>query len=224
MKCLGITGGIGSGKSYIADLLRNELGVPVYDCDSRAKALIEEDRLTRQELTSLLGPGVYRDGHLDKAFLSAYVFENEKQAAQVNAIVHPAVLRDFGRWYGTHRQEGKVGLVGMETALLYESGFHEHVDKVLFVRASEELRIRRAMNRNGAPRKDVERRISLQHAQDFESQADYVIDNEDASREELLRRLEQIVRDMDETRPPREWEDRQPQGCNNRERIIKQKQ
>jgi dephospho-CoA kinase len=193
MKRLGITGGIGSGKSYIADMLRNELRVPVYDCDARAKCLNEEDPQIREALTELVGPEVYRDGRLVKPVLAAYLFQDESHAAQVNAIVHPAVHRDFLRW----EQEQDAGLVALESAILYESGFHRFMDKVLFVRASEPLRIRRAMERDGASREQIEQRIRMQHTQDFESQADYVIDNENTSRSDLIFQLEKIVWEID---------------------------
>ena len=98
MKRLGITGGIGSGKSYIANMLRDELRVPVYDCDARAKCLNEEDPQIREALTELVGPEVYRDGRLVKPVLAAYLFQDESHAAQVNAIVHPATATDLICW------------------------------------------------------------------------------------------------------------------------------
>ncbi len=193
---LGITGGIGSGKSYIARLLSDELGISVYDCDAQAKRLNDEDPAIRQGLISLIGPQVYEGDHLAKPVLADYLFQSEDHARQVNAIIHPAVYRDFLRW----QQEQQGGLVALESAILYESGFHRFVDKVLFVRASEPLRIQRAMKRDGALREQIEQRIRRQHAQDFESQADYVIENENSSRFDLLLRLKQIVWELDDIR------------------------
>lgn len=189
---LGITGGIGSGKSYIARLLSDELGVPVYDCDAQAKRLSDEDPLIREALTRLVGEEVYAGRRLVRPLLAAYLFHSEEHAAQVNAIIHPAVHRDFLRWQREHED---CALVALESAILYESGFHRFVDRVLFVRASQPLRIRRAMQRDGASRQQVEQRILRQHAQDYEQQADYIIDNESATRPELLLRLRLMLQD-----------------------------
>ena len=197
MICIGITGGIGSGKSYVARLLRDHFDIPVYDCDTEAKRLNNEDPAIREALTELIGPQVYdSSGTLVKAVLAEYLFQSEDHARQVNAIIHPAVYRDFLRW----QQEQQGGLVALESAILYESGFHRFADKVLFIRASEPLRIQRAMKRDGARRKQIEQRIRRQHVQDFESQADYVIDNENSSRSDLLLQLEQILCELDDFR------------------------
>lgn len=192
---LGITGGIGSGKSYIAHLLSDELGIPVYDCDSQAKRLTGEDPAVRQSLIRLVGPQVYEGDCLVKGVLADYLFQSEEHARQVNAIIHPAVQRDFLRW----QSRQPAPLVALESAILFESGFHRFVDKVLFVDAPEPLRIRRAMLRDGTPREQILQRIRRQHAQDYIAQADYVLQNENSSRSELLLRLEQIVRELDET-------------------------
>ena len=181
----GITGGIGSGKSYVCKLLAQR-GIKVYDCDAAAKQLIRTSPRLRQQLKALIGS-------LDKAAISRFLLANEENQQAVNAIVHPAVHRDFLRW----EQEQDAGLVALESAILYESGFHRFMDKVLFVRASEPLRIRRAMERDGASREQIEQRIRMQRAQDFESQADYVIDNEDTSRSDLIFQLEKIVWEID---------------------------
>ncbi len=193
---IGITGGIGSGKSYVARLLRDNLGIPVYDCDAQAKRLNDEDPQIRQALTSLVGPQVYEGERLVRPVLAAYLFQSEEHAAQVNAIVHPAVQRDFLGW---QQEQGECKVVALESAILFESGFHRLVDKVIFVHASESLRIQRAMQRDGSTRSQIEQRIRRQHAQDYEAQADYILPNEDASREELLVRLERIIRELDDT-------------------------
>ena len=189
---LGITGGIGSGKSYVARLLSDELGVPVFDCDAQAKRLSDEDPLIREALTRLVGPQVYDCGRLVRPVLAAYLFQSEEHAAKVNAIIHPAVHAHFLRWQQEH--EGQP-LVALESAILYESGFNRFVDRILFVRASEPLRIQRAMQRDGASRQQIEQRISRQHAQLYEPLADYVIDNEAATRAELLSQLRLLLQD-----------------------------
>lgn len=190
---LGITGGIGSGKSYISALLRERLNIPVYDCDSEAKRLICQDEAVRQKLIALVGPYLYnKEGELQKSVLADYLFASQQHAAQVNAIVHPAVKDDFCRW--SERQITEV--VAMESAILYESGMDAVVDKVLFVDAPIELRIQRAMKRDGSTRQQVQARISMQKTEAQLRKAGFVIDNADATGESLLESLQQILQNI----------------------------
>ena len=104
MKTIGITGGIGSGKSYVSNLLRQKFGIPVYDCDKEAKRLTAEDKEIRQQLIALVGPEVFEGGILNKRLLTDYLFADVENASAVNAIIHPAVLKDFAEW---SRAEGR---------------------------------------------------------------------------------------------------------------------
>ena len=113
MVILGITGGIGSGKSYISSLLREQMNVPVYDCDTEAKRLICEDDTIRQKLTELAGASVYKNGELQKNVLADYLFASQQHVQQVNAIVHPAVRKDIGKW--VKQQDSPV--VAVESAI-----------------------------------------------------------------------------------------------------------
>ncbi len=156
---LAITGGIGSGKSYIARQMTQLFGIPVYDSDANAKRLNEESPQIRQGLIDMVGSDVYdSEGHLCKARLAAFLFASEDNALRVNALIHPVVKTDFLRW--AERQEAPV--VAIETALLAESGIDRVVDKVIRVDAPLEVRIQRAMQRDGATREQVLARISRQ--------------------------------------------------------------
>lgn len=188
MIILGITGGIGSGKSYISSLLREQMNVPVYDCDAEAKRLIHEDGKIRQELISLVGVNVYKDGELQKNVLASYLFANQQHAQKVNAIVHPVVKDDFCKW--VKQQDAEI--VAIESAILYESGFDKVVDQVLFVNAPMELRIQRAMQRDGSTRKQVEARIKMQQSEAQQEKADYVIDNTTEGKTILQKELRKI--------------------------------
>ena len=192
MVILGITGGIGSGKSYISFLLREQMNVPVYDCDAEAKRLICENESIRQELTNLIGAQVYKDDKLQKRVLADYLFATLQNAQRVNAIVHPAVREDFHAW--VNRQDADI--VAVESAILYESGFSADVDKVLFVYASKELRIQRVMQRDGSSRLQVEERMNMQRAEEQCQKADYVIENEGAKQESLLATLQEILKNI----------------------------
>jgi dephospho-CoA kinase len=188
MIILGITGGIGSGKSYISSLLREQMNVPVYDCDAEAKRLIHEDGKIRQELISLVGVNVYKDGELQKNVLASYLFANQQHAQKVNAIVHPVIKDDFCKW--VKQQDAEI--VAIESAILYESGFDKVVDQVLFVNAPMELRIQRAMQRDGSTRKQVEARIKMQQSEAQQEKADYVIDNTTEGKTILQKELRKI--------------------------------
>lgn len=177
MTRLGITGGIGSGKSYVSRILQAQFGIPVYDCDARAKSLMQSDEEVRQALTQLVGPEAYDGaGNLNRAAMARYVFASPSHAERVNGIVHPAVRRDFRRW--TEQQQTSV--VALESAILYESAFDSEVDEVLYVDAPLEVRIQRAMQRDGATRQQVEARIACQSTDLARTRATYVINNDGA--------------------------------------------
>lgn len=160
---IGITGGIGSGKSYVARMLTQHFGIPVYDCDSRAKSLMTTSLAIRRQLTALVGADAYQqDGQLNRQLLSHYLFSDSLHASRVNAIVHPAVKSDFLAW--ASRQTAPH--VAMESAILLEAGFDDVVDRILSVEAPVELRLQRAMQRDGATGEQVRHRMALQLADD----------------------------------------------------------
>ena len=173
-KTLGITGGIGSGKSYVSTLLQQQFGIPVYDCDAEAKRLTATNEEIRQKLITLVGPEVFENGELNKPLLAEYLFADVENASQVNAIIHPVVLEDFVKWSSA---KGDQELVGLESAILYESGFSEKVDYVLFVDAPEDVRLRRAMLRDNASEAQIRARMKMQRPELHRLQADFIIDN-----------------------------------------------
>lgn len=183
---IGITGGIGSGKSYVASLLR-KLGVPVYDCDTRAKQLNNTDEGIRKALLSLVGESVYDEGGLVKPVLAKFLFSSKENAEKVNGIVHPVVRRDFQEWV----QEQDKPIVAMESAILYESGFQALVHHVLMVDASVETRIARAMQRDQASREMVESRIRMQNATGHEAR--FHIHNEGLTDAQITEQLKEII-------------------------------
>ena len=185
---LGITGGIGSGKSYVSALLQREFGIPVYDCDKEAKRLTATDAGIRARLIELVGEDVYEGQALNKERLAHFLFVNSENADEVNAIIHPAVLKDFKRW--ARRQQTEV--VGLESAILFESGFNVQVDKVLFVDAPEEIRLSRAMLRDTATEAQVKARMKMQHPEQYRAKADYIIDNSTTDDTRLLQQLNGI--------------------------------
>lgn len=173
---VGLTGGIGSGKSTVASLLQM-LGAAVYEADSEAKRLMMEDPLLRAEITEAFGPESYAgDGSLQRAYLASQVFGNPDRLAGLNAVVHPAVARDFDRWAEELASEGTVPYVVEEAAILIESGAVKKMDRVVVVVAPVDLRIRRVMQRSGISRQEALQRIEAQLSDnDRLPYADYVL-------------------------------------------------
>lgn len=175
MTKLGITGGIGSGKSIVSAYLQHA-GIPVYNCDNEAKRLMVEDINLVEAIRSLLGAEAYVDGVLNRTFIAQCIFGNSGLLKQMNSIVHPAVIADFERWSLSQH----LPVVAMETAILFESGFDRIVDSIINVSADEETRIQRAIQRDGAPRSVVENRIKNQmDDKQRVSLSHFVIDNND---------------------------------------------
>lgn len=176
MISIAITGGIGSGKSYVSNLLE-ERGIPIYNADNESKRLTVSDEEIRKGLVALVGEQVYfDDGTLNKSLLAAYLFASSEHATQVNAIIHPRVKADFRRWLEEHED---YEIVGLESAILYESGFDDVVDAVVAVYAPESLRLERAMKRDGATEAQIRARMSAQmNEEEKRNKADYVVLND----------------------------------------------
>lgn len=176
MISIAITGGIGSGKSYVSNLLE-ERGIPIYNADNESKRLTVCDVVIRRGLVALVGEQVYfDDGTLNKSLLASYLFASSEHATQVNVIIHPRVKADFRRWLEEHED---YEIVGLESAILYESGFDDVVDAVVAVYAPESLRLERAMKRDGATEAQIRARMSAQmNEEEKRNKADYVVLND----------------------------------------------
>ena len=168
VKTLGCTGGIGSGKSYVSRIF-GKMGYPVYFSDDRAKMLYDTDKVLLRQITDLLGEDIIKDGKLDRKAMAGKIFADPVLLKQVEALVHPAVLRDFDNWKETvcpqmEENDGKLpDFVIFESAILLETPLVKGcADKVLHVKAPYELRIERVMKRDAATREQVEARIAKQ--------------------------------------------------------------
>lgn len=172
---IGITGGIGSGKSVVSRLLE-VMGIPVYISDGETKQLMMTDSCIRSELTALLGEEVYAGGVLNKSLLASYLFGSPEHAGQINGIVHPRVKEDFRQWVC---QRAACRMAGIESAILIEAGFADEVDVVVMVYAPEEIRVQRAMKRDASSRELIEKRIRSQMGDEEKRKlADFVIVND----------------------------------------------
>lgn len=171
---IGITGGIGSGKSFVCRMLA-ELGFPIYDCDSEAKRLMTESVEIKQRLTSLIGENAYEGSTLNKPVIAKYLFADKDNAQRVNSIVHPVVKRDFLTWAKSQSSP----IVIQECAILFESGFEDTVDKTIEVYAPESIRLQRAMSRDNAQESQIRARMAQQMPEEEKkAKADFVIIND----------------------------------------------
>lgn len=170
---IAITGGIGSGKSYVCRILAGR-GIEVYDCDAAAKRLMRTDRHLAEALCSLIGQDLYQDGILQKPKLAKYLLASEENKQAVNNIIHPAVARDFM----------SSGYEWLESAILFDSGFYRRImfDKIVCVTAPLDVRISRVMQRDNITRDKALEWINRQWPQDqVIKHSDYVIDNDNGA-------------------------------------------
>ena len=181
---LGITGGIGSGKSTVAKAFE-VLGIPVYYADDAAKKLMNEAEELKEKIHLQFGNEVYKNGQLDKKYLANIVFKSPEKLALLNSLVHPATLQDAERWM----QKQSTAYAIKEAALIFESGAHEHLDFVIGVTAPAPLRMQRTMQRDGITREEVMARMDKQMEDTIKMKlCDFVIKNDE---QEML--LPQVI-------------------------------
>lgn len=157
-KLIGITGGIGSGKSVVCRIVKN-MGYPVYDCDRKAKELMDGSDEIKQQIAKEICREAIKDGKIDRPQLSAVVFSDQEKLAALNRVVHGAVKADIRRWAEEHGCEAKLFV---ETAILYQCGLDKEMDEVWEVEAPESLRVSRAQLRDNATTEQIQRRIAAQ--------------------------------------------------------------
>jgi len=174
-KIIGLTGGIGSGKTTIANHLKS-LGIPVYNSDDQAKKILYLPE-TIKSLKSVFGNSIFSNNLLDKEKLSQLVFNNQEQLKVLNQIIHPKVKIDFDKWLFANKN---ATLVIKEAAILFESGSYKDCDAIISISAPQELRIQRVINRDHATLEEVMAKINNQWTDDMRNKkSDYVIDNQD---------------------------------------------
>ena len=188
---IGITGGIGSGKSVVASLL-SVYNIPVYIADNESKKLTDTSEVIKGKLVSLFGNDIYNNNGLDRKLLAKHIFGNKEMLAKVNSIIHPEVNKHFNCW----AESQKTKACAIESAILFESGFDKTVDVKLMVYAPKDIRIQRAIMRDGASREEIERRINSQMADEEKSKlADFTIINDGFSA--LIPQMENFLRKYD---------------------------
>ena len=174
-KLIGITGGIGAGKSTVSTIYKH-LGFKVYNSDQRAKEIVSEDSIIKKKLISFFGNNIYKNGVLDRKFLSDKIFNDNSSLEQINSIIHPAVKKDFNSWVINNSNEK---ILFKESALLLESGAYKELDKIILIVSDKNLRVSRVLNRDqNRSKKEIESIIDKQIDEvDAIKYADIVIDN-----------------------------------------------
>ena len=188
MKKLGITGGIGAGKSVVISFLQS-MQIPVYIADEAAKRLMNTSHQIRKQLINEFGAAVYENDCLNKALLTTLIFNQEKNLKLVNAIVHPVVKEDFLSWSKKYENQPVVAL---ESAILFESGFHRLMDCVWTVWAPTDIRIDRVINRENSDRENVLKRIENQLPEEEKGRlSDQIIKNDNI--QPLIPQIETLI-------------------------------
>jgi len=172
---LGLTGGIGSGKTLVCSILE-KLGAAIYYADDQARRLMNDDPGLIRQIEDIFGQEAYRNGILNREFLAGKVFGDSALLEKLNALVHPAVRAHYSQWVET---QTNVPYVVEEAAILFESGSDRFLDLSVLIVAGEEERIRRVMQRDGVRRDQVEKRMSMQMSEEQKKKrADYIIYND----------------------------------------------
>ncbi len=173
MITVGLTGGIGSGKSTVASFFV-ELGVPVYNSDQEARRLMKTSKKIKKAIKSLLGKNAYNGKKLNKTYISAKIFKDRNLLQELNAIVHPAVKKDFLKW----KTKQKAPYVIQETALIFENKSQDLYDQIILVVAPENERLQRIIARDGITTEQVQDRFNNQLSDELKSPlADHIIQN-----------------------------------------------
>jgi len=191
VKKIGITGGIGSGKSVVGQILE-AMHFPVYYSDQQSKILVDTDHVIREELIKLLGKEVYLDGKLNRPFLTQQLFSNDDLRLKINQIIHPKVREAFTIW--VNKQSSN--LVFNEAAILFETGAYQSMDYTILVTAPLELKIERVLKRDNIAINEIQERISKQWSDEEKIPlADFVIVNDEAK--PLLKQVEAVINALD---------------------------
>jgi len=190
MKKIGITGGIGSGKSFVSKVIES-FGYPVFYSDAAAKSIISTNKYAKEQLISFFGEQVFKNNQLDRAFLANIIFNNDEDLQKVNQLIHPLVRKSFEEFV----LQQKTDLVFNEAAILFESDGASQFDEIILVSAPEDLRIQRVMKRNQVSKEEVLTRIQKQWSNEKkEGLSDYVIQNDEKS--PLLLQIEKIIKEI----------------------------
>ena len=184
---IGITGGIGSGKSLVSKILRS-MNFPVFDSDEEAKRILRQNPTVRKQLIQLFGKAVYTKEELNRPILANIIFNDEVALMKINALIHPLVRHDFNEF----AKNQKSNLIFNEAAILFESNGHEQLNKTILISAPKDLRIKRVMERDNCSKQDVLIRMNKQWTDEQKRKlADFEIVNDEKS--PLIEQVEEVL-------------------------------
>lgn len=187
MKKIGITGGIGAGKSYVCKLL-TDLGYPVFNADNEAKKIMQNDQKVVQQIKSVFGEESYIGNQLNREYLATVIFSDNSLKEKLNKIVHPAVILAYENWCKSQKSD----LVFNEIAILFEMGRQKDFDHTILVTAPEEIKIDRVIRRDNTTREEVKKRMDNQWSDEKKIKlASFTIEND--GKKELLPQIESIL-------------------------------
>lgn len=188
---VGVTGGIGSGKTLVCSII-SAMGYPIFNADFEARRIVDNDSKTIASIKKLFGEDIYINGILDRRRVSGIVFSDQTLLEKLNAIVHPAVIEYFNSWV-LHYQSRSI--VVKEAAILFESGANKGLDKIIAVSAPIELRVKRVQERDGFSPEAILDRINNQYPQDeIVKRSDYVIENDGVKL--ILPQIVNVINDL----------------------------
>ncbi|MBT8263424.1 MAG: dephospho-CoA kinase [Bacteroidia bacterium] len=194
MRIIGLTGGIGSGKTTVA-MMFSELGIPVYIADVEAKALTNRSKVIRRKLIELLGPEAYSNAAVNSSFVAEKIFNDPELLQQVNKIIHPKVAAHFKRWL--KKQDSPY--VIKEAAILFENGGYKQCDKSILVTAPLGLRMKRLLARDKSSKREIEARMANQWSDSKKKKlADIIIENIDL--EDTQKQVNEIHKELSRSR------------------------
>jgi dephospho-CoA kinase len=172
---IGITGGIGSGKSYICQILE-KMGYAIFYSDLEAKKLMTQNKELIQQIKFIIGEHAYLNEELNKSIIRKFLYENEVNKEKLNALIHPFVYQAFEKWTNVIQKE----IVFNESALLFETNSYKRFNKTILVTAPEEIRIERLIKRDSLNIEEIKKRFNTQLKDSIKSKkADYIIENDD---------------------------------------------
>lgn len=188
---VGVTGGIGSGKSLVCKIIES-MGFPVYHADVEAKKITDSHPRIIREVKNLFGEDIYLDGKLDRKRVADLVFVDIALLEDLNSIIHPIVAKDFAIWA---IKNSNHSLVFQEAAILFESGAYKNMDCVIGVWAPEDIRIMRVISRDGITKQDVEQRIKHQLSeQELLTRCNFIIKNDE--KELLVPQVDKVLKGL----------------------------
>ena len=188
---LGVTGGIGSGKSVVCDVFRLH-DIPVFDADREAKKLNDTSPVIREKLINNFGPDLYQGNKLDRKKLANLIFNNAENLRITNAIIHPELAKYFEKWVDQRKHHA---VIAIDAAVLYEAGFQSLLDKTIVVMAPLKIRIERAATRDRLSKEQITARANSQmNDEEKAGLADFIIRND--GRHSLLEQVAQILQDI----------------------------